>query len=138
MNTLALLSYALLGLIVNMSFSAGFAQADWCLAILLAALLSYRQNWLWVLPCICLHDLVLYHSIGVAFPYFIAITFIITYTDQRLGQSQHQRWLALFVGCFPLWMAGVGIWNCVLTLTLSVMIWSFLSYRREKAYVEPA
>ncbi len=138
MRSLSLLFYAILGLIVNMSFAGSYTQPDWCLAILLASLLSHRESWRWVLPCACLHDLMLYDSVGVTFPYLLLLSIGLTYIDQDLGQGQPQRWLALCVGCFPLWLAYSNVWDCLLTMALTVMLWSLLSHQREKAYVEPA
>jgi len=138
MRNLHLLLFALFGLLFNMSFTGTWVLPDWCLSILLASLLSYRQSFLWVLPCVLFHDMVLYYSAWTSLPYFLLLTVALISFDQHLGQGQPQRWLTAFVGCVSLFMAGANIWSCLLTMTLSVMLWSWLSYQREKAYVEPA
>jgi hypothetical protein len=128
---------ALLGLFINLSFSGAVLLPDWSLAILLAILLSKRSSWYWVLPLIGLHDLLLFWSVWVVFPYAVAAVVLLTYADTRLAPGQPQRWLALVLGCAPLLFAGVDFMTWVLTLTLCTWIWSSLSAQREKVYVEP-
>jgi hypothetical protein len=129
---------ALLGLLLNMSSAGNSLQPDWSLAILLAILLSKRSTWYWVLPLIGLHDLLLFWSLWVVFPYAAVAVVLLNYADIRLAPGQPQRWLALVLGCMPLLFAGVDGMVWLLTLTLSTWLWSFLSSRREKVYVEPA
>lgn len=129
---------ALLGLLFNMSFADTVMQPDWSLAILLAVLLSNRSTWFWVLPCVGLHDLILYWSIGVTLPYILFVALVLTYADLRLAPGQPQRWFGLVFGCLPLFIIGVDILSCLLTLTLATWAWSLLSSQRERVYVEPA
>lgn len=129
---------ALLGLCVNMSFAGLLAMPDWSLAILLAILLSQRSTWFWVLPLIGLHDYLLFWSVWVVFPFAVLTAFLLTYADIRLAPGQHQRWVGLVMVCAPLLFAGIGWLSWLLTITLTVWLWSYLSVKREKAYVEPA
>jgi len=129
---------ALVGLLLNMSFSGSLSQPDWSLSILLAILLSQRKTWYWVLPLIGLHDLMLFWSVWMTFPFALISALLLTYADVRLAPGQPQRWLALVLACSPLLFAGVDIISWLLTVTLSTWIWSSLSVQREKAYVEPA
>ena len=128
---------ALLGLLINMSFAGQFAQPDWSLAILLAILLSQRKTWYWVLPLIGMHDYLLFWSAAVVFPYAVATALLLTYADIRLAPGQHQRWLGLALVCVPLLFAGIDTLSWLLTVTLTIWIWSALSAKREKVYVEP-
>ncbi len=128
---------ALLGLLVNMSFAGQFAQPDWSLAILLAILLSQRKTWYWVLPLIGIHDYLLFWSVTIVFPYAVATALLLTYADIRLAPGQPQRWVGLGLVCMPLLFVGVDILSWLLTLTLTIWIWSALSSKREKVYVEP-
>ena len=129
---------ALLGLLLNMSFAGTNPQPDWSLAILLAIVLSKRSTWYWVLPLIGLHDYLLFWSVWVVFPYATIAVVLLSYADTRLAPGQPQRWVALALGCAPLLLAGVDIVSWLMTLTLCTWLWSFLSTRREKVYVEPA
>ncbi len=129
---------ALLGLLLNMSLAGTNPQPDWSLAILLAIVLSKRSTWYWVLPLIGLHDYLLFWSVWVVFPYAAIAVVLLSYADTRLAPGQPQRWLALVLGCVPLLSAGVDIVSWLMTLTLCTWLWSLLSTRREKVYVEPA
>ena len=138
MNYYTLGFVALLGLLVNMSFADIGHQPDWSLATLLAIVLSKRSTWYWVLPLIGLHDYLLFWSVWVVFPYAAIAVILLNYADARLSPGQPQRWLVLVLGCMPLLLAGVDTISWLLTLTLCTWLWSSLSTRREKVYVEPA
>ncbi len=129
--------FAWLGLLVNMSFAGAFAQPDWALSILLAILLSKRATWYWVLPLIGLHDYLLFWSVWVCFPFVALAAGVLAYADINLAPGQHQRWLALLLGCVPLLFAGMAMISWLLTLALTVWLWSMLSSKRDKVYVEP-
>ena len=133
-----LVCVALLGLCINMSFSGVLAMPDWSLAILLAILLSQRSTWYWVLPLIGLHDYLLFWSVWVVFPFAVLAALLLMYADIRLAPGQHQRWVGLVMVCTPLLFVGLGWFSWLLTITLTVWLWSYLSVKREKAYVEPA
>ena len=126
------------GLLLNLSFSGLIAQPDWSLVMLLAVLLSNRRTWFSVLPCIWFHDVVLFWSAWVTFPYVLVTTIILYLSDKRLGPGQPQRWLGLVLSCFPLLLSGVSLWSWLLSMMLTVWLWSILSSKREKVYVEPA
>ncbi len=123
---------------MNLSFSGLVTQPDWSLAILLASLLSHRQAGYWVLPGIWFHDTLLYWSAWTCFPYFILASIVLYYSDKRLGPGQQQRWFALVFSCFSLLLAGIPLWDWLLTMMLSIWIWFLLSAKREREYVEPA
>jgi len=129
---------AFVGIIFTMSFSGDIAQPDWSLALLLAVLLSKQNTWVWILPCIALHDLFLYWSLMIVLPYFLLVTGVLFYTDKRIGPGQPQRWVCLLLTTAPLLLVGMDLLSIVLTLTLSVWLWSFLSSQQERVYVEPA
>jgi len=133
------LLFSFIGLTLNMSFSGVMAaQPDWSLVLLLAVLLSNRKTWFWVLPCIWFHDVVLFWSAWVTFPYVILTTIILYLSDKRIGPGQQQRWFGLGLSCLPLFIVGVGVWSWLLTMMLTVWAWSILSSQRERVYVEPA
>jgi len=127
-----------IGLIANLSFSGLVSQPDWSFAVLLAMLLSQQRTWIWVLPSIGMHDLFLYWSAIITLPVFILISVILFYSDKRLGPGQQQRWLCLLLGIIPLFNEGMAIFNVLLTLAMTVLLWSFFTTRRDKVYVEPA
>lgn len=121
-----------------MAFSGLFAQPDWSVALLLAVLLNDKKTWFWVLPALFFHDLVLYWSPLVTFPFAALAAIILMYADTRLAPGQQQRWLSLFVVGLPMLAAGISLLNGLLTISLCIVIWSYLSATREKVYVEPA
>ena len=129
---------SLIGLVINMSLSGLVTQPDWSLAILLAALLSDRQAWHWVLPGIWFHDIILYWSAWTCFPYFIFTSIVLFYSDKRLGPGQHQRWFGLFFSCLSILLIGISVWDWLLTIMLTIWLWFLLSAKRERDYVEPA
>ncbi|MDX8380871.1 MAG: hypothetical protein R8M14_02015 [Ghiorsea sp.] len=129
---------ALIGLLLNLSFSGNVSQPDWSLSILLAILLSQRKTWYWILPLIGLHDLLLFWSVWITFPFAVISALLLSSADVRLSPGQYQRWLALLLACSSLLFTGVDFISWLLTITLSTWIWSILSVQREKAYVEPA
>ena len=126
------------GLTLNMSFAGYVAQPDWSAAILLATLLSNRKAWYWVLPSIWFHDIVLFWSGWIVFPYFVFIAIVLFYADERLGPGQPQRWFGLVFGCIPLVIAGVSFVSCLLTALCAIWLWSLFSSSKDKVYVEPA
>ncbi len=121
-----------------MALSLWWYQPDWSLALLLAALLSKPKAWVWVLPCIAIHDLFLYWSILVVVPYAFISSVLLHYTDKKLGPGQPQRWVAIVLHAYALWAAGMDVLQVFLTMSLTVWLWYFLSAHRERVYVEPA
>ncbi|MFQ5519160.1 MAG: hypothetical protein ACE5E3_04070, partial [Mariprofundus sp.] len=88
---------ALFGISLNLAFSSSLTQPDWALALLLASLLAHRNNWVWVLPCILIHDVLLYWSFGISFIIVAMIPLAMIYLDQHLGAGIPQRLLLLTV-----------------------------------------
>lgn len=136
--TSVLLLGSVIGLFLNLSFNGLLTQPDWMYAILLAALLSDKSTWYWVLPLVLIHDAVLYWSATITFPITVIIVILLIYSDKRLGSGQQQRWLFLFAGCLPLLIQGISFWDWLLTMMLVVWLWFILSAQRDGANVESA
>jgi len=124
------------GLLLNLSFSGTVTQPDWCLAVLLGALLSGKYSWALIFPSIGLHDLLLFWTLSITLPYFIFIALLLNAMDERLGPGQPQRWAGLLLGCTPLLMAGVSIASWLMTLMLAVVVWAWLPSQQDRSYVE--
>jgi len=126
--------FALFGLSLNLAFSNVMAQPDWALALLLASILAHRNNWIWVLPCALLHDLVLYWSFGMVVIVLALIPLAMIYLDQRLGVGLPQRVLLMLAAVLVLPVSGWSLQACVLTLCLCVPVWYVLTrqYEREQ------
>ena len=126
---------ALLGMCLNLAFSASFTQPDWALAVLLAAPLAHRHNWLWVLPCTFLHDLVLHWSFGSSFIVMALIPLAMIYLDQHLGAGIPQRVVIMLAAILSLAGWGWAMPALILTLCLCVPVWYLLTglYAHERA-----
>jgi len=118
---------AFLGISLNLAFSASLTQPDWALALLLAALLAHRRNWLWVLPCTLLHDLMLHWSVGLSFIIMAMIPLAMIYLDQNLGAGILQRVILMITATLTLAEWGWGLQTVVLTLCLCVPVWYTLT-----------
>jgi len=119
---------AFLGMSLNLAFSASLTQPDWSLALLLAAMLAHRKNWLWVLPCTLMHDLMLHWSVGISFIIMALIPFAMIYLDQSLGPGIPQRVLLLMIAVtLSLTEWGWGLQTVLLTLCLCVPLWYMLT-----------
>jgi len=134
MTALAVLALAWLGGCLNLAFSSTMIQPDWALALLLGSLLAHRGNWIWVLPGVALHDLMLHWSPWVCLPLVAAIPPVLIYLDDRLGAGLPQRMVLLLMAIFVLAPWGWGFAELLLTATLSVSIWYFAA----KQYVYAA
>jgi len=126
--TIALL--ALLGLSLNLAFASTLVQPDWALAVLLASLLAHRHNWVWVLPGVLIHDVVLYWSFGVSFLIMAILPLAMIYLDQHLGIGLPQRLTLMLLAVLAslLW-PGWGLSACLLTLCLCIPVWHLLTRR---------
>ncbi len=129
---------ACFGLLLNLSFAGQLVQPDWCFAILLGVLLSRYETWFWVLPMIGIHDLLIFWSVWVTFPFASFAAMILIYADIQIAPGQPQRWVALSLSCLPLLFTGIDMVSWLLTLTLTIWVWFLLSTKREKVCVEPA
>jgi len=118
---------AFLGMGLNLAFSASLTQPDWALALLLAAMLAHRKNWMWVLPCTLVHDLMLHWSIGISFITMAIIPFAMIYLDQSLGAGIPQRVILMIAATLSLAEWGWGAQTVMLTLCLCVPIWYLLT-----------
>ena len=134
MSSPFLLFACLIGIILNLSFSGIFLQPDWSLAILLAALLAHRGNWIWVSLATGAHDLTLHWSVFVSLPWILLTPIIITWSDAQIGPSLLQRIFAMLLVITSLYIAGWSFASCLLTLLLCLVFWHFIA----RLYVQPA
>ncbi|MBL4759856.1 MAG: hypothetical protein JKY80_03250 [Mariprofundaceae bacterium] len=129
-----LLFACLIGIIFNLGFSGVFLQPDWSLALLLAALLAHRGNWLWVSFATGIHDLILHWSLLVSLPWILLTPIIIAWSDAQIGPSLLQRSFAMLLVTTSLYIAGWSIASCLLTLLLCFIFWHLIA----RLYVQPA
>jgi len=118
---------ALLGLSLNLAFSTSLTQPDWAMALLLAALLARRHNWIWVLPAIVIHDVVLHWSVGLSSIIVALAPLAMIYFDQHLGAGLPQRIVLMAIATLSLLHWGWGATAMLLTLCLCVPIWHLLT-----------
>jgi len=126
---------SLLGISLNLAFSNMLMQPDWALALLLGSLLAHRHNWLWVLPCVLMHDVVLFWSFGASFLMVAMVPVAMIYLDQHLGVGLPQRLFLLLAVVFSLLQPGWGLATCLLTLCLCIPVWHLLTrqYAQQQA-----
>ncbi len=129
-----LLFASLIGIIFNLGFSGVFLQPDWSLALLLAALLAHRGNWLWVSLAAGAHDLILHWSAFISLPWILLTPIIITWSDAQIGPSLLQRIFAMVLVISSLFFAGWSFVSCLLTLLLCLVFWHFIA----RLYVQSA
>ncbi|MDX8398588.1 MAG: hypothetical protein R8K49_09770 [Mariprofundaceae bacterium] len=133
--TIALSVFAvLIGLVLNLLLGPELLQPDWALALLLGALVAHRGHWLWVLPCVWVHDLVFYWSSLISLPWFILTPMVIAWCDAQIGPNIWQRIVAMVMVVASLWFWGWSAAACVLTMLLSLFCW----YLMARLYVKPA
>jgi len=118
---------ALLGISLNLAFSSTMSQPDWALALLLASLLAHRNNWIWVLPCSLIHDLILYWSFGLVALTMAIIPVAMIYLDHQLGAGLPQRIALMCAAVLVLPAIGWDMQAAALTLCLCVPIWHVLT-----------
>ena len=117
----------LLGLTLNLAFSTSLVQPDWAMALLLAGILARRNNWIWVIPAVLIHDLVLHWSLGLSFLFVALIPLAMLYFDQHLGVGLPQRVVLMILATSSLLYWGWGIIAIALTLCCCVPIWHLLT-----------
>ena len=118
---------AMLGISLNLAFANALSQPDWALALLLASLLAHRNNWLWVLPCVLIHDLILYWSFGSIVLIMAMIPLAMIYLDHHLGAGLPQRVVLMLAAIVALPTLGWSLQACLLTLCLCIPIWYVLT-----------
>ncbi len=123
MNIPFVLLACLLGILVNISFAGTSVQPDWSLALLTAAILAHRGNWIWVSIATAIHDLIFYWSPLMSLPWILAAPFIIAWSDEQIGPSLIQRSLVMVMVLLSLLWSGWGIVSCLLTALLCISIW---------------
>ncbi|GAV20247.1 hypothetical protein MMIC_P1211 [Mariprofundus micogutta] len=129
--TVTLISF--LGMSLNLAFSASLMQPDWALALLLAAILAHRHNWIWVLPCTFLHDVILHWSFGSSFIVMALIPLAMIYFDRHLGPGIPQRVVIMAAAILSLVAWGWAMQAILLTLCLCVPVWYLLTGLYAKA-----
>lgn len=129
-----LLSLSLLGILLNLSLAGVWVLPDWSAALLLAAILAHRGNWVWVIPAFWVHDLSLHWSATVWLPFMILFPLLLTYIDMRIGAALPQRVVLMLAASTALLLAGWGAAAWLLTLLLCICIWYALS----NLYAQPA
>jgi len=127
MTALAILFLAWLGSSFNLAFASSMIQPDWALALLLGSLLSHRGNWVWVLPGVAMHDLILHWSLWVCLPMVAAIPLALIYLDEHLGVGLPQRMLLLLLVTLMLLPWGWSAQAWLLTISLTVPVWYALT-----------
>jgi len=120
---------ALLGMSLNLAFASALTQPDWALALLLASLLAHRHNWVWVLPCVFIHDEVLYWSFSLSFIIMALLPLAMIYLDQQLGTGLPQRLALMLVAVLSMLWPGWGLSACALSLCLCIPVWHLLTRR---------
>jgi len=134
MIAITMLLLALLGISLNLAFGGALMQPDWALALLLASLLAHRHNWVWVLPAVFIHDVVLYWSLNLNFVMMSALPLAMIYLDQHLGAGLPQRLMLMLAVVLSLLWPGWGLSACLLTLCLCIPTWHMLT----KQYAQQA
>jgi hypothetical protein len=127
MIALTITLLALLGLSLNLAFASTLMQPDWALALLLASLLAHRHNWVWVLPGVLVHDVVLYWSFSLSFLIMALFPLAMIYLDQHLGIGLPQRLALMLVAVLSLLWPGWGLSATLLTLCLCIPVWHLLT-----------
>ena len=107
-------------------------QPDWSLSILLAAMLTHRGNWLWVLPGIMVHDVALYWTILGVSPVALLLPALLIYSDRQLGPALPQRILLMFICSLPILWLGAHFGQWLLTLLLCVPLWYMMASWHER------
>ncbi|MDT8377090.1 MAG: hypothetical protein RQ867_10205 [Mariprofundaceae bacterium] len=125
---------SLLGIMLNLGLAGVVIQPDWSAAILLASILAQRGNWVWALPGIWMHDLMLHWSSLVCLPVVALIPFLLASADARLGPGRPQRVLLMLAGLSPLLWAGWSVSQWLLTLLVCTCAWYFVA----SPHVKPA
>ncbi len=118
---------SLLGISLNLAFSSTLMQPDWALALLLASLLAHRHNWVWVLPCVLVHDVVLYWSFSLSFIIMALLPLTMIYLDQHLGVGLPQRLALMLAAVLSLLWPDWGLSAALLTLCLCIPLWHLLT-----------
>ncbi len=124
-----LLLAALAGLALNLAFTPAMTQPDWALALLTAAMLVHRRNWIWALPAAAIHDLTLHWSAGASLPVLLLIPPAMIWLDGTLGAGLPQRLLLAALACLTLPVNGWPWPAAALTFLLCLVAWHRLAPR---------
>lgn len=133
MIALAVSLAAMVGLSFNLAFSNSLQQPDWAMALLLAALLAHRHNWVWVLPMMMVHDAMLHWSFGVTLIAMAVVPIGMIYFDQHLGPGLPQRVALMILAVLALPLRDWAVADMVLTALCCVPVWYLLTRRYAQA-----
>jgi len=122
-----ILAISFLAILLSLTMASTAIQPDWSLALLLAAMLSHRGNWLWVLPGIMIHDMALYWTILGVFPAALALPGLLIYSDRQLGPGLPQRIFLMVLCCAPMLWLGAHFSQWLLTLLLCTSLWYLMA-----------
>ncbi len=134
MNIPFVLLACLLGILVNISFAGTSVQPDWALALLTAAVLAHRGNWIWVSIATAIHDLVFYWSPLISLPWILAAPIIIAWSDEQIGSNLIQRLFVMVMVLASLLWSGWSLASCLITILLCISFW----YAMVRFYAQPA
>ncbi len=118
---------ALIGMALNLAFSGSLLQPDWSLALLLASLLAHRQNWIWVIPAILIHDFIFYSSFSASFVALLLLPASMIYLDRHLGSGLPQRVVLMFIAGLSLLWPEWGFPATILTICLALPLWHLMT-----------
>jgi len=121
------LGASLLGILLTLMMASTSIQPDWSLSILLAALLTHRGNWFWVLPGIMAHDVVFYWTMLGVFPVALMLPVLLIYSDQQLGPALPQRFFLMILCSLPMLWLGINFGPWLLTLLLCIFLWYLMA-----------
>ncbi len=122
-----LLLFSFAGLCFSLGLAGHIVQPDWSLALLTAALLSYRSGWPWLIPGVVAHDVSLYWTVWGALPLAAAIPYLLLQIDRELGTALMWRAILMGVVCLPILWLGSGFMQWLMTLMLCVPLWHALT-----------
>ena len=122
-----LLLLSIIGLCLSLGFAGHMVQPDWSLALLIAALLSDRSSWPWLLPGIVAHDVSLYWTVWGVLPMAAALPYLLPQMDKERSTALMRRIILMGVVCLPILWLGSGFSQWLLTLMLCVPLWHTLS-----------
>jgi len=115
------------GIWLTLTLDALPYQPDWGLAILMGAITARRRHWLWVVPMLMLHDMVLYWN---PLPWSVVVTLaglaLVIWVDYRVGPALLQRLILIILALLPMFWQSWAWQNIVLTLLLTMVLWTMI------------
>ncbi|RMH50531.1 MAG: hypothetical protein D6682_06690 [Zetaproteobacteria bacterium] len=115
---------ALAGILLNLITPPTIVVPDWGWAVAVAALAARRHHWLWALPLLLLHDLLLYQEARPLLLPAVAIgLLLVLYIDRQSGPALPQRLLMVIVAATPLAAEGWSPRAIALSLLFAIPLW---------------